>query len=341
MIRITGNSILAGLVLTALFCLLPISVSKVHAADQRGYTESREPEKYGGSTTLQASIFIAIIPAADLLLDLPLKFMTYFRKSSSTGLQSDTKAVRLTEFERLFFIIGVILQSSGSVLPASSDINFIGLVRICTTNCSTILMLAPVLVFLERCTETFTPIRALIIATLTGVAYFFFTINLLLIQESRQLVVTGEFFLAFAGCAYGGLIYYSAYKFCREKLLTADDRKNYLEKIIRNCFPGYQELENSEKYDGIDSDLYTNYIPALHMMSSTLMSVAFVAALTSPKSYKPEVTEIGKYILLLAEILVLVTELRIRKNEVARGLVSFFIFYLNFSFEYSFILSRI
>ena len=327
MIRITGNSILAGLVLTALFCLIPISVSKVQAADQRGYSESSEAEKYGGSTTLQASIFIAIIPVADLLLDLPAKFMSYFRQNSSTRLQSDTKAVRLTEFERLFFIIGVILQSSGGVLPASSDKNFIGLVRICAMNCSTILILAPVLVFLERCTDTFTPLRTLTIATLTAISYFFFTINLLLREDSRILVVTGEFILAFAGLTYGGLIYFSAFKYIREKLCSANDRRILLCKIIRNFFPDYDKLGNAEKCEEIDSDLYTHYIPALHMISSLMMSLAFVAALTASKRDKAGTTEIGHYILLLAEILVLVIELRIRKNEIARGLVSLFLLF--------------
>ena len=156
MIRVTGNFILAGLVSTALFCLIPIAIE--HSLNITIETSSilQEEEKYGGSTTLQASIFIAIIPVADLLLDLPSKFINYFRQNKSSMQQPDTKVVRLTEFERLFFIIGVILQSSRGVVPASSNTNFIGLVSICTTNSSTILILAPVLVFLERCTESFT-----------------------------------------------------------------------------------------------------------------------------------------------------------------------------------------
>ena len=73
-----------------------------------------------------------------------------------------------------------------------------------------------------------------------------------------------------------------------------------------------------------DKELYTNYIPALHMASSLTIILA-----ASILHFQPQVA----YVIILAEVTVLVIELRIRKNEIARALVrmSFLYRYLLFS----------
>ena len=71
-----------------------------------------------------------------------------------------------------------------------------------------------------------------------------------------------------------------------------------------------------------DRELYSNYIPALHMLSLFVMGMANVYWKYARQSDETESLKIRNYITLGAQIMVLVIELRIRKNEIARGLVS-------------------
>ena len=67
--------------------------------------------------------------------------------------------------------------------------------------------------------------------------------------------------------------------------------------------------------------MYTNYIPAFHMLSSftLIICAGFVAYRNT--FYGVDVDDPRVYVTIAAEVLVLVIELRIRKNEIVRGLV--------------------
>ena len=70
-----------------------------------------------------------------------------------------------------------------------------------------------------------------------------------------------------------------------------------------------------------DSELYANYIPALHMISMFVIIVSGLYVGLVPHEYQRMAYDRKNYIVLCAEILILVVELRIRKNEITRGLV--------------------
>ena len=74
-----------------------------------------------------------------------------------------------------------------------------------------------------------------------------------------------------------------------------------------------------------DTELYTNCIPAILVLSSIFILVPR-ALLTAPTVFDmSDADNCLKYIILCAEIVILVAELRVRKNETARGLVSLFL----------------
>ena len=331
MVLISGGNILLLLVSGALFCLAPLiflDYGRKYAINDPIIEKSMLNE-YGGKQLLLASFFIAIIPAVDLLLDLPSRVVDQFwtpEKSSSRVIK--TEVVRLTEIERLVFIVGILLQSTICFIPASMDIALVSLVYNCTSNCSTIFILAPILKFLERCTTSFTALRALIIAITTVVSYGLITIAYFFRDDSYSynvLKFTGVLFQAAAGLLYMSLIYLCAFKYCRQKICTASDRRCFCNNVFSSCEAvlslRWLRCRGSNVNDG---ELYTNYIPALHMMSSVFITIGTSIFTLSTRANQAVSIASKNYIVLLAEIMVLVIELRIRKNEIARGLVRLF-----------------
>lgn len=330
MVLISGGNILLILVSGAIFCLAPLiflDYGRKYAVNDP-IIERSILNEYGGKQLLLASFFVAVIPAVDLILDLPSRLIDQFwpsEKSSSRVIQ--TAVVRLTEIERLVFIMGILLQSTICFIPASMDIALVSLVYNCTSNCSTIFILAPILKFLERCTTSFTALRALIIAITTVVSYALITVAYFFNDDSysfRALNIIGLLFQAAAGLLYMCLIYLCAFKYCREKICVASDRRCFCNNAFTSCKAilsmRWLRCRESNVNDG---ELYTNYIPALHMMSSVFITVGTAVFTLSTRANQAVSIASKNYIVLLAEIMVLVIELRIRKNEIARGLVGF------------------
>lgn len=285
-----------------------------------------------------SSLYIVLIPASDLILDyLSLLYRggIFLKKSIANG-----AVVRLSDVERLLFILGITAQSAKYLIQNSEDLYTIALVNNCIDNTSAFLLLAPIIVFLGRCTITFTRTRTFCLIMLMVLGLFFRTIGHFIVSDALVQVassIAGTLFFFIACIVYGILIASCISQYCDEKLRTSNDRRQCL-----RWFTHYQtdiNSNNNEKDQNTDmnadndSDLYINYIPGLHIASS----IVIIAG----ASARHMQAELG-YLVLLAEITVLVLELRIRKNEVARGLVSilvsivFSVFFSVFLFRFVF-----
>jgi hypothetical protein len=281
------------------------------------------------SPSLLACFFVVLIPAADLFLDLPSHISSYLQhegKSSKKGAVASV-VFRLNEVERLLFMIGVCIQSCVWFLSNSVDAPTLGIVYSSTTNASSILVLAPILSYLQRCTTTFTPKRAFVIVTVAS-------IGLMLVTACNFVRDNAETYRMFfyVGISLSGLsafifcyyIFLSAYNYSRENLhLLTSDRLAIFVGLNRKISPELIEKKYFAANDA-DRDLYTIYIPALHMIVIVIVILAnsVVQGFTGPDlaiAY-----EAKNYIVIVAEIIVLVIELRIRKNEIARGLVWYY-----------------
>ena len=164
------------------------------------------------------------------------------------------------------------------------------------------------------------------IITLGSISMVFLTISYLVGGRNpsyEMLLLTELVFSSVSGILFMGLILLCALKFCRSHLVTSDSRRKCTEIISKLLRPHSSTSLRHTAPTG-DSDLYTNYIPALHMLSSVIIAYALVTATFSREEDAAHREERRHLIMLAAEILVLVIELRIRKNEIARGLVSFY-----------------
>ena len=276
------------------------------------------------SPSLLASFFVVLIPAADLLLDLPSKISSYWNCSAKES--NDTSVVvRLNDPERFLFMLGICIQSSVWFLPPSTDLRSLSIVYFCTTNASFLLVGGSILTFLQRCTETFSTLRATLITVAAVVGFPTMSLCNFVRYDNRTyhtLNAVGWFIAAIGGIVYASLILLCAFKYCRVKLLTASDRQALLTCLLRTFRrTGLETKGIKDNSADNDSELYTNYIPGVHMAAMLMVIVASMAVGSTTGQNGIDAYECRNYAIIVAEIVVLVVELRIRKNEIARGLV--------------------
>ena len=276
-----------------------------------------------------ASLFVVVIPAADLLLDVPHYIVSYIYRYDAQKIKraKTTGVSRLSDMERALFIVGVAARSVMVFLPDNIDARSRNMVYDSTTNCSNLLILGPVAIFLGRCTTTFTPLRTFAICFLSGSGLALLSIASLLRSHGstyRAIQTLSLFFLSASAILYLALACFCFFKYLRQ---CHDTIRSGPESFIKTFRKLLKELlspmsltnESSEKSNEI---LYSCYIPALHMMSTLMISFATLCATYLPSNGRLLAEQQRSWLTLGAEIIVLVIELRIRKNEVSRGLVS-------------------
>jgi hypothetical protein len=312
----------------ALFCLCPLLSIR---GSNDGQLFSEEGGLYGEVTqtllerspSLLAPLFVVLIPVADQLLEMPALISWYLHPDlKQTACARSTVVVRLNDTEKLLFMLGMCIQSSAWFLPAQSSVSVLGLVYFCTTNASILFVMAPILTFLQRCTTTYTNFRATAITVTASVGVMTFTISNFLRYNNfafRVLDYLAWILVAIAGSYFVALINLCAIKYCRTNLATPAGRQALL-RLFMNQKDETNEIKTDTSIDN-DSELYENYIPALHMISMFVMIIAGLYVGLVPHEYQRMAYDGKNYVILCAEILILVVELRIRKNEITRGLV--------------------
>ena len=302
--------------LGTLFCLSPLFFLN----DMRFKVASVDPHSF-----LPLSFMVVIIPAADLILDLPSHLIAYLcpKKKSAMNYVDSTVVIRLTDFERLLFISGVALPSVIFFLPSSMDISMISIVNSCTNNCSVLLTVLPIVIFLRRCTTTFTHLRTSALLTTLVMGLVFYTISYYLEEGSYIKITTamiGNILVTLSALLFLLVVMLCIISYCRQKMGKTSIKSAVL-WLTNSPTRLSTTTVNPDEVDN-DTELYTNYIPALHMLSITIIASANFYVKFSKFDHVAAAYVHRIYITLIAEILVLVLELRIRKNEVARGLVS-------------------
>ena len=315
-------TIAAGIV-----CICPIFFNNVglkYSTDDAALDIITNPLIYYSPSVI-ASFFVVIIPAADLLLDLPFAILSYLHLNKKASFRSASVVARLSDIERLLFITGVAVKSTIWFLAVDTDPHTRSLVTNCTENLSILFVLNPVAIFLQRCTVTFTDYTATVMIICSSVGMSLLTLSNYFQYDRHQYIgitLAGFTLTNMGAVIYVTLIGICAFKYCHEKYGTFKERQLHI-KWLLSFFrkePFTKEMRR-EQVNIMRSELYTNYVPALHMISSLIIFIATAYLGFSPDQNTVRKIEIKNYVVIIAEVMVLVIELRIRKNEIARGLV--------------------
>ena len=316
---------------SALFCFCPLLnlnwVENHSTDDTIAFQNVTETLLYNGPTLI-ASFFVALIPAADLLLDLPshiASVLYHVNSSSKMKSPSNSVVVRLNEMERLVFILGVGIQSCVWFMSHSYGPVVLGIVYFCTSNASVVLILGPILTYLQRCTTTFTSLRVTVIVLLSAIGQIVYTSSNFMrshVQTHRLTMLVGVITRASASLCFLLLISLCAVKYCHAVFWNVVNQPAIVPWILDVSKKALEAI-NGIRHNSMDDDceLYTNTIPALHMTACVVIIVSYLYTGMIPHTYVASAFETKNFTVIIAEIVVLVIELRIRKNEIARGLV--------------------
>lgn len=315
------------IVIASILCLSPL----LGLPARRGLPSEDSINYFNRSNShLAASLFVATVPAIDCLLD--LLSLLFDRNSDEKSLKRcfDTHAItRFNDTERLCFIIGIAAQSSDWLLPLDTDLPIRCTVMTCTENLSILLVLTPIVTYLQRCTSTFnryyTFLQILTISlgmSLISISHFYRYDR----STCGTLKLAGISLTIVFGAIHITLIAICGLKYCRDNLGTLEKRKIFIHRLSTHFQTTTSDKKRktpwiSKRIIERDRELYTNYIPAFHMLSSftLIICAGFVAYRNT--FYGVDVDDPRVYVTIAAEVLVLVVELRIRKNEIVRGLV--------------------
>ena len=103
-------------------------------------------------TVSLGKLLLVLIPLTDLLLDFPAKLITYiYPDEGAFNRQVETSVViRLTDIERLLFMMGVAIQSAVYFVPSTASITTLNIVDSCSNKCGILLTLGPIIIFLHN-----------------------------------------------------------------------------------------------------------------------------------------------------------------------------------------------
>ena len=231
-------------------------------------------------TVSLGKLLLVLIPLTDLLLDFPAKLITYiYPDEGAFNRQVETSVViRLTDVERLLFIMGVAIQSAVYFVPSTASITTLNIVDSSSNKCGILLTLGPIIIFLHRCTTSFTHIRTTVLAINLGTGMLFYTISSCFESDqylSRTLDTVGLAFTSASGLLFLFIVSLCATTYCREKLGTSLSRKILVSKLFNLIGRSSRRIDpNDPVVEDNDSELYTNYIPAFHMLSIILIGLS-------------------------------------------------------------------
>jgi hypothetical protein len=302
----------------SLYPLLQLDIERKYVTDDYQIFKPTNGSPLQRSISLLASFFVVLIPAADLMLDWPCQIKSFLFPDKRPAKNTATNC-HMNEIERLVFMVGVASQASVWLLPMDTDTPSISIVYECTDTFSATLILGAIMSYLQRCTDTFTSLRATAMIIVAVIGQMMFTVR----QSYRSDLPTYRLISQVATICVGisSMTFVSTILLCAVKYL----RKNVISlltlKALLSFHMGVPVCLIKKKHFDFDYELFTNIIPALHMTSSLMILAAGYYVNLSSKDKRIQAYVTKDYIVLIAEILILVIELRIRKNEVARSLV--------------------
>ena len=273
------------------------------------------------SPVLVGFLFVVLIPASDLILNLLSRAAILSNPNKSTTQTKCSAVTTLTEIERLLFMTGMAIQSITWFLPDGTNLNTIGVLDVCLHGCSRILLIGPIMLFLQRCTVHWTGFRTFLMLFTGSLGTMAIICNSVLNFNELDSAILSQLGTAFQYTAIAIYLYVIA-----SSVITYSAEKIFNRTTRRVCFAQLFSLiastASTEYTNKDDKELYTNYIPGLHILFAIILSAAdaYESNYTGDAIGEKHVTAVS--ISFFAQIIVLVMELRIRNCEVARGLVS-------------------
>lgn len=308
----------------AFFTFMPVFTGIVDDEKNREFFDMLILSRFYRDAAL-STMLITVPSGTDALVDIFLDSAEFVAKkirgnvvsSSVKDFTRKESALRLSPLERLGFVAGIASLSIFALVTPVDGYNYKSLALFYSlTNFSTILSVCPIIFFLARCTKLWTPLRSFLVILFINLGSVVGSISYCFAVESNEyysLSYTASALIVAATCVLavtcGGFVKDLVVYWSRSRK-TAFIKESWTRYIHRT----FTEFRGSK-------DFYNHNVPEIHTYALIVVSVTNVAwyfVLDDVVS----VVSIFMCIQTAVAVVIFVVEIRIRQNEVLRGLVS-------------------
>ena len=253
--------------------------------------------------------FVIIIPAVDLLLDCLARCVSYLYSDSKIKSKpvKSTVVSRLTDSERALFILGIAVQTIVLSHPSKEVLSNVSIVGSSVNNCSIFLTLGPIIIYLHRCTKTFTCLRTLSILSTGFIGIILHTVSYYYQLDPEKVRFEEIKFIGNVFVHICGIILVLTILLCFGSFTIEKLKRSVVKRWFQRTFKWKkvcvdEVLEDDSLKIDADTELYNNYVPALHMFSLIVIGIANSYWRYRRQNNEARALEIRNYTSLAAEI---------------------------------------
>ena len=308
----------------AFLSFMPLMKGVVDSEDSRAFVDELLLSRFYRDAAI-STLLITIPAGIDSLVDVILDSAEFLAKkvrgkvvsSSVRNLNRKETALRLSPVERLGFCIGIASLSIYAIITPSEGYSYKSVALYYSLlNFSTILSICPIIFFLERSTKIWTPLRSFLVilfinlgSVLGSVSYCFdigsaefFNITM----TASALISAATLVLAIicGSCAKDLFVY------LHRRRKTAFIRESWTRYILRT----FTQFKGRR-------DFYNMNVPEIHTYALVVICITNVAWYFVGDDVV-SISSVFMSIQTSVAVVIFVVEIRIRQNEVIRGLVS-------------------
>ena len=315
--------------MAAVFAFLNFIPSFIIQSSNDDYMATASQDCYFRQAAISCLI-ICVVPAVDLMIEWRASIFGGLQASNKKSYQainssSVASSMRLTLVERTMFIIGIITIGGNASFPAVFQAPNSLQIYYGFSNCSTIMIICPILSYLCRVSPSWSPLRASLVASIVCVTQLISSLGVIDSYSRSYSLLDGlarlPSILSFVSM---GIFFWISI------LAMLDMFPLYKKTTLTN---GKQDeasqgqSHSNATSDSVDtSDLvgksFRYFVISMHMLSAMIVLIVSCAWFSLPTTGTAvDTVSIIIYSILAATIIVFVLELRVRKVELTSALV--------------------
>jgi hypothetical protein len=311
-------------VLGSFFSFMPAMKGVVDSEENRAFLDEVMASRFYRDAAL-STLLITIPSGTDALIDIVLDSAEFVAKkirgkvvsSSVKNLTGKEFALRLSPLEKLVFVVGIASLSFFPLITPAEGYSYESVAMYYSLiNFSTILSICPIIFFLERSTKLWTPLRSFLVILFVNLGSVFGSASYCVAIDSDEYSDLSYTASALIGAATFVLVITCGWYvkdlavFLHRRRKTAFITESWTRYILRT----FTQFKGSK-------DFYNRNVPEIYTFALIVICITNVAWYFVIDDVV-SVSAIFMCTQTAVAVVVFVVEIRIRQNEVIRGLVS-------------------
>lgn len=311
-------------VLGAFFSFMPAMKGVIDGEENRAFLDELMASRFYRDAAL-STLLVTIPSGTDAMIDIILDSAEFVAKkirgkvvsSSIKNLVGKEFALRLSPLEKLGFVVGIASLSLYPLITPVEGYSYESVAMYYSLiNFSTILSICPIIFFLERSTKLWTPLRSFLVILFVNLGSVFGSASYCVAIDSDEYNDYSYVASALIGAATLVLVITCGW-YLRDVVMALHRRRKTA--FISESWTRYI-LRTFTQFKG-SKDFYNRNVPDIYTFALIVICVTNVAWYFVIDDVV-SVSAIFMCTQTAVAVVIFVVEIRIRQNEVVRGLVS-------------------